>query len=82
MFSQCYKALPGWTRSFDQCRWPSASNISVILCLTADPQHNTRSHSFDFLFPGASANIPHVGFVAREDHDTGNVIIQNFLFAV
>jgi hypothetical protein len=77
MFSQCYKALPGWTRSFDKCRWSSAGNISDTSCLTANPQYNARSCSSDFLFPGAAANVPHMGLVAREDHDTGNVITQN-----
>ena len=74
MFSKCYKALSIWTRSFDKCRWLSAGIIPVISVLTANPQHNARSYSFDFLFPGASANIPHMGFVARENYDTGNTV--------
>jgi hypothetical protein len=76
MFSQYYKALPGWTRSSDKWRGRSAGNTPVISFLTASAQHNARSISFDFLFPGTSANIPHMGFIAREDHDTGNVISQ------
>lgn len=76
MFSQYYKALPGWARSSDKWRGRSAGNTSVISCPTANPQHNARSDSFDFLFPGTSANVPHMGFIAREDHDTGNVITQ------
>ena len=71
MFPKCHKALSVWTRSFDKCRWLSAGIIPV---LTANPQHNARSRSFDFLFPWASANVPHMGFVARENYDTGNVI--------
>jgi hypothetical protein len=74
MFSQCYKAVPGWTRSSDKWRGPSAGNTSVIKCLTTSPQHNARGCSFDFLFPWTSANIPYMGFIAREDYDTGNVI--------
>jgi hypothetical protein len=73
MFSKCCKTLSFWTRSFDKYRWLSAGIVSV---LTANAQHNTRSRSFDFLFPWASANIPHMGFIAREDYDTGNVIYK------
>jgi len=81
MFSKCYKALSVWTRSFDKCRWLSAGIIPVVSVLTANPQHNARSRSFDFLFPWASTNIPHMGFVARENYDTGNAIYKNLQFS-